>query len=305
MKGSIGGILLLIVLIILIYRLFRRKKKGAKVIDTPYLRPPSTVTFLSTKTRDANLTALPMYRERRRQQAEAANRPSRILPDMQELYKHDPRLQDVWKTANPPTPITGQFPSGGDEHGDAYLTPPEMAQVRGVSPVLRLSSHNATNLDPAESIYAPSAIDLEAGEWSHTPTTEQPFHDRWSWTTSYATAKSKDGAQSLASTIASLPGVRRVKEWIDSPSNGQRESITIADGEPGPSRTSSVTFLKNKATKPNLAPVHTRELSRGQLQPESEAMVTQSSQKYSTKGKNDHGVLEAIDAIVPDDGVIS
>lgn len=180
-----------------------------------------------------------------------------------------------------------------------------MAQVRGVSPIVRLSSYDATNVNPVESIYAPSAIDLEPGVWPHTPLSEESVRDRWSWSTSYATAKSKAGAQSLSSTIASLPGVRRVREWIASSPNEYRGPALIREGEPGPSRASSVTFLKNKATKPNLAPVSPQQLSGQHSDPDTGVSANPSSSLPANQQKTSDGTLEAVDAALPDDGVIS
>lgn len=263
------------------------------------MRPPSTTTFLSAKSRDANLTALPMHRERRSKIAEAGDEPSPIPPRLQDLYKHDPSTLDVWKTANPPTPTMAQCPINEvDEFGTSQLKPPEMAQVASTSPMVRVSSHDYTSPDLAESIHAPSIIDLETGPPLYTPTSERPLQGRWSWATSYATVKSRLETRSKTSTVSNLPGIRTMKDWISFQLDARRRLNPMREGQPGPSRASSVTFLKNKATKPNLAPVATSELSKRQFRPES-------SLSAKKKRSGDPKEIEDVDAAFPEDGVIS
>ena len=82
------------------------------------------------------------------------------------------------------------------------------------------------------------------------------------------------------------------------PPEGQRQLSQMREVEVGPSRSSSVTFLKNKATKPNLAPVPTPELSIRLLRPESSASGKKETSVVSEE------VVDDVDAAIPEDGVI-
>jgi hypothetical protein len=264
-----GGILLLAILIYIIWR----RRKGASYSELVCFRKDSDTITLAT-TQDRRLTALPIYHETRYSVrssrfgstlslGRAKRRPSGVPAVVaQRFHKENPWIQTAWKSANPPTPTNESHPL------DPVVPPPPSPSLKQLGMVRVYSSQSALNhksknisqdttkSDPDVTI-AETVGESSPGDsiFGFPPESRKaPTQDRWSWTNSQAppTPKLDALSRSRTSSLSSLPKYKRVKSWVRG--QADRHGIRI-DEEPLPSpRRGSVPILKNKASKPNLAP---------------------------------------------------
>jgi hypothetical protein len=91
--------------------------------------------------------------------------------------------------------------------------------------------------------------------------------DRFSWTNLQAPPTPRSTARSITSSLSSLPKFKRVTSWVRG--QADRQGMRIAEVPLPANPRTSVPTLKNKASKPNLAPKQpTRKLSKKKM-PES------------------------------------
>ena len=194
-------------------------------------------------------------------------RPSGVPASVAErFHKEQPWMRSEWKTANPPTPTMDSHPLAQVMASSSpELKPPEMARVytrqSERSRMNQNSSGDTTKSGLAISIGEASPNEREFGPPPETPQSPKDVQDRWSWTNSQAPPTPRfHAAPSLHSSLSSLPRFKRVTSWVRG--QAERQTHRIDEERPPPSRTISVPMLKNKASKPTLAPKPTRKLSK-------------------------------------------
>lgn len=271
----IGGTLILALLIYFIWR----RRRGATYSELICFRRHSDTITLAT-TRDERLTALPIYREERYSVHSSRlgstltlnknrKRPSGVPAAVAErFHKDNPWVQTVWKSQNPPTPTNECHPLTQVASGPPSPSLKQLGMVRVCSShaekgeTSKNSSQDTTKsggVTIQETMEEASPTGTMFGYPPETP--RSPNEDRWSWTNSQAPPTPRMAARSHRSSLSSLPKYRRVRSWVRG--QAHRHGVRITE-EPLPSsRRVSAPVLKNKASKPNLAPkAPTRKLSK-------------------------------------------
>lgn len=281
-----------IILAFLIYALWRRRK-GHTYWDIVHFRRHSGTIILGS-TRDERMTALPIYHETRYSVRSSKHgstlslgkhvrRPSAVPSAVaQRFYAQNPWVHDVWKPGDPPTPTIPKHPLSQVTAAEAPLPKlPEMVRVysshgmREEAPPLPSTSSGKP--DPAVSV-SPAEEDKEDGSLESAGGKDQA--ERWSWTNSQAPPTPRMYAPnraSLHSSLSSAPRFRKVKSWVRHQSVRHAGRIDEERASHGRT-TSTIPILKNKASKPNLAPRPTRKLSKRILhQGDSSSLIIQST----------------------------
>lgn len=168
----------------------------------------------------------------------------------------------MWKTANPPTPTGENHPltQVASAPPSPRLKQPEMVRVYSSQTAAKSRMSQNASGDTTKTAKSGLAVTVEEAsplqpgfllpETPKSPTDEQDH--RWSWTNSQAPPTPRLTAPSRRSSLSSLPKFKRVTSWVRGQAN--RQGIRLVE-EPQPSqRRTSIPALKNKASKPNLAP---------------------------------------------------
>ena len=273
-----GGILLLIIITYIIWR----RRRGATYSGLICFRRDSDTITLGT-TQNGRLTALPIYQETRYSVRSSRfgstlsfgrvkRRPSGVPSAVaQRFHKENPWIQTAWKSENPPTPTKESHPLDPVMPSPPSPSLKQLGMVRvyssqsGLNHKTKNDSQDTTKSGPAVTIAKTAGQSSPTGSIFDFPaeSVKAQAQHRWSWTNSQAppTPKLTASSRSRRSSLSSLPKYKRVKSWVRGQAN--RQGIRI-DEEPLPSpRRGSVPVLKNKASKPNLAPkAPTRKLSK-------------------------------------------
>ncbi|KAK5167731.1 uncharacterized protein LTR77_007430 [Saxophila tyrrhenica] len=283
---TIGGTF---ILALLLYALWRRRK-GHTYSDIIHFRRHSGTIILGS-TRDERLTALPIYQETRYSVRSSkhgstlnfgkhARRPSAVPSAVaQRFYAQNPWVQDVWQSGGPPTPTGQKHPLSQVANASAQdLKAPEMVRVYSSHGDKDERNPQSQHGKPHPSIAVRPASspkeDKDDEESVHEAKDDRP--ERWSWTNSQAPPTPRMYAPSMHSSLSSLPRFRKVKSWVR---NQTERQTTRIDEERGlHSRSGSeMPILKNKASKPNLAPKVTRKLSKKSLHSDGSPILIQSN----------------------------
>lgn len=276
-----GGTL---ILAFLIYALWRRRR-GATFSEIMHFRPRSSTPICSPGPRNAHFTALPIYRESRysvrsskrgswlsfgkfRQKREDCDSPTPgTFPKGSALHAH-------WKSTHPPTPTRSGHPLSQVELAPpTSVQPPEMTHTRSTSPTEKVRIKRATHeddnpksLSKVSTREVPSSSEGPISKPSPgSPNSDKEAEDdtRWSWTNSQAPptprirTRSPTRRFSKRSSTSSFRSLRKVHSWI------KPQSDHIADRIPEEQATRPATKpklppLKNKASRPVLAPVNAK-----------------------------------------------
>ncbi|KAK3067168.1 hypothetical protein LTR53_016119 [Teratosphaeriaceae sp. CCFEE 6253] len=259
----IGGV---VVLALLLYAL-RRRRRGATFSEIVRLRPhdPSSIT-LSPKPQDGRLTALPIHREWRisvhssRQDClspKAAKRPAPVPPAIaQRFHSQNPYVKDLWRTAHPPSVPASPLP-GARSHPSVDVVTVKEPEMAHIDPS-RLSANS--HMSQTSGDWKPGLLSVTERSLSvveacpptppDSPHSQQQLQDRWSWTNSQAPATPRMYAQSLRSSISSMPRFRNIRSWVRGQASRideERPALALALEARRP-------ILKNKASLPKLAP---------------------------------------------------
>lgn len=282
------------ILAFLIYALWRRRK-GATYAEIIRFRRHSSTIILSPGQRPPDFTALPIYRESR-YSVRSSKRGSmlsfsklmhkRAPSPSSESFARGPWLRSQWKTANPPTPTRTGHPLSQVMTAPAPSTPllktPEMAHVPPTAKSERIRiNRTASEGDVSKPWPTISTREIplthETPPGDRKPAPDSPksdthLHDdtRWSWTNSQAPPTPRLRAQSLGrrssqSSLASLPRFRKVQSWVRGQSERAADRIPEEPPPSKPPMKPKLPPLKNKASKPVLAPIGakpTRRLSK-------------------------------------------
>lgn len=273
------------ILAFLIYALWRRRK-GATYSEIIQFRPHSSTVILSPRPHHPDFTALPIYRESRYSVRSSKHgsmlsfsrlAQKRAPSPSSESFARGAWLRNHWEAAHPPTPTSPAHPlsqvMAPPDLPPLPTKPPEMAHLRAVSQSERTHNDRTASdsdlLKPWPEVSArevPPSRDARAGDSKSPP--DSPKSDielqddsRWSWTNSQAppTPRMRTRSptrRSSKASMGSLPKFRKVHSWVRNQS--ERASERIA--EERPSRAAprpNLPPLKNKASKPTLAPVET------------------------------------------------
>ena len=265
-------------LALLIYIIWRRRK-GVSYSELFCLdRGSDTITL--TTTRDGRLTALPIYQEQRYSVHSSRfgstlsfgrhrKAPSGVPVAVAErFHRENPWIPTTWKTAHPPTPTNENHPLNqvATDSSSSTLKRAEMVRVHSSQTGKTRTTQN-TSGDTTKSGLA-VAVEETVGDASPgqvafsppPPVPEDPSPDRFSWTNLQAPPTPRSTTRSITSSLSSLPRFKRVTSWVRG--QADRQAMRIAE-VPLPANPQSVPTLKNKASKPNLAPSRpTRKLSK-------------------------------------------
>ncbi len=275
-------------LIFFVYALCRRQR-GATYAEIVRFRRRSSTVVLGSRN-DDRLTALPIYRESRYSVRSSkygsnpsvsrqGNRPPAVPPVVaQRFHSQNPWVQDAWKTANPPSPLGRKHPLSQVTPIPADITPPEMARVysrhASQEDFKPFSDRNAGPVGPSVTVRRKSTSEV-AEESSNDGSPENP-QTRWSWTNSQAPPTPRiHAAPSLVSSRSSVPRFRKVKSWVQHQS--ARTAARMEHESRSGDRLPDLPTLKNKASKPNLAPKLTRKLSKKSLHTDTTSLIIQSN----------------------------
>ena len=253
-------------LLFLLYTLWRRRQ-GHTYSEIMHFRRHSG-TIIMGKASHERLTALPIYHETRYSVRSSKHgssaslgkhvrRPSEVPPAVaQRFYAQNPWIHDIrGPNVDPPTPIQAQHPLSQVTTAEVPRPKaPEMVRVYTSHGMREETARQKSEAKPGPSISVrPVSKQTEDNEdvESEDAFKEDP-RDRWSWTNSQAPPTPRY-ASSMHSSPSSLPRFRNVKSWVRQQS--LRPTARL-DDERG------AILLKNKASKPNLAPKPTRKLSK-------------------------------------------
>lgn len=266
----------------LLYALWRRRR-GATYSEIIHFRPRSATPILSPGPLTSHFTALPIYREERysvhsskRGSWLSFNRFKQKRADAQSptarSFRRSSNLSPNWKSANPPTPTRSGHPlSYVAPAPPASVSSPEMAHVRSTSHTERIKikragseGDNGKSFSTVSAREVPSSSDTEAQEsktMPDSPSSDKEIADdgRWSWTNSQAPATPRMRTRSptrrlskQSSSSASVRSLRKIHSWIK-PQNDR----TIPEEQPTRRAPKpKLPPLKNKASKPVLAPIN-------------------------------------------------
>lgn len=275
------------ILAFLIYALWRRRK-GATYSEIIHFRPHSSTLILSPGPRNPDFTALPIYRESR-YSVRSTKRGSwlsfgklmqiRAPSPSSEAFSKGQWLHAQWKSATPPTPTRAGHPLSHVQNASApAVSTPEMAHARANSQTERIRIKRAASesniskplptVSAREVAASPDVEDLDAGEPPDTPRSDKQLPDDscWSWTNSQAPATPRMRTRSLTrrpsgASIRSLSSFHKVHSWLK-PQTERAVNQIPEEQAPRPAPKPKLPPLKNKASKPILAPINTKPTRR-------------------------------------------
>ena len=186
------------------------------------------------------------------------------------FHRDNPWVQTAWKTAHPPTPINETHPLRQVIPASPSSTSkrPEMVRVYSSQTVKTRMTQNTSG----DSTKSAVAVEETVEDASPTqvvfapppPIPKDPSADRFSWTNPQAPPTPRSTTRSITSSLSSLPKFKRVTSWVRG--QADRQAMRIAEVPLPASPRTSVPTLKNKASKPNLAPTRpARKLSKKKL----------------------------------------